>query len=409
MEDWDEFGLNPLPPMSARTRIETPPPPIQAIVAQRAAHLAEPLSGVTTDGSVTPDLFTLTPTGVDVAPLTNAALAFLAALTPSQRERATFEMTSQEWRTWINVHMNHFRHGVMLEDLSTDRRQRGLDLLKATLSDTGYAMARDLMTINQFIVDIGADPDSFGAWPYFVSIFGQPGGNDPWGWQLDGHHLNINCVVIGDQVVLTPCFMGSEPRRIRSGPLAGLSVFDDEEQGGIDLIRSFDAAQREQAILLPSIMPDDLPRHLKDPFDGRMQAGAFHDNLVAPYEGVAAGDMTDAQRNLLQRLIASYLSRAPEPFAELHLQAVLDHLDDTWFHWMGGTGDNDPFYYRVHGPVVMIEFDHHPGVVFDNRHPTRNHIHTLIRTPNGGDYGHSLLAQHHERFDHSHGDHARRA
>ena len=67
--------------------------------------------------------------------------------------------------------------------------------------------------------------------------------------------------------------------------------------------------------------------------------------------------------------------------------------------------DDGPFYYRVHSPVVMIEFDHHPGVVFDNPVPSRNHIHMIVRTPNGGDYGVDLLRQHHERYDHSHGTH----
>jgi hypothetical protein len=43
---------------------------------------------------------------------------------------------------------------------------------------------------------------------------------------------------------------------------------------------------------------------------------------------------------------------------------------------------------------VLIEFDHHKGVVFDTAAPTRNHIHTLVRTPNGGDYGVDLLARH---------------
>ena len=26
-------------------------------------------------------------------------------------------------------------------------------------------------------------------WRYYLSIFGQPGGDNPWGWQLDGHHF----------------------------------------------------------------------------------------------------------------------------------------------------------------------------------------------------------------------------
>ncbi len=63
------------------------------------------------------------------------------------------------------------------------------------------------------------------------------------------------------------------------------------------------------------------------------------------------------------------------------------------------------FYYRVHSPVVLIEYDHHPGVVFDNDIPSPNHVHTVVRAPNGGDYGADLIRQHHERYDHTHGDH----
>ena len=70
-----------------------------------------------------------------------------------------------------------------------------------------------------------------------------------------------------------------------------------------------------------------------------------------------------------------------------------------------GSATDGPFYYRVHSPVVLVEFDHHPGVVFDNNVPSRNHVHTVVRTPNGGDYGVDLLRQHHERYDHSRGGH----
>ena len=84
------------------------------------------------------------------------------------------------------------------------------------------------------------------------------------------------------------------------------------------------------------------------------------------------------------------------------------HLDETWFSWYGGTDDESPFYYRVHSPVILIEFDHHPGVAFDNEVPSRHHVHTVVRTPNGGDYGTDLLRQHHEQFDHGEGEHAAR-
>jgi hypothetical protein len=72
---------------------------------------------------------------------------------------------------------------------------------------------------------------------------------------------------------------------------------------------------------------------------------------------------------------------------------------------MGGTGPDDVFYYRVHSPVTLIEFDHQPGIAFESAEPTRNHVHTVVRTPNGNDYGMDLLRQHHAMFEHVHGEH----
>lgn len=34
--------------------------------------------------------------------------------------------------------------------------------------------------------------------------------------------------------------------------------------------------------------------------------------------------------------------------------------------------------------------------------PTREHVHTVVRTPNGNDYGKDLLRQHYERHPHPH-------
>jgi len=69
---------------------------------------------------------------------------------------------------------------------------------------------------------------------------------------------------------------------------------------------------------------------------------------------------------------------------------------------MGGHAADSPFYYRIHSPVILIEFDHQRGIALDNDEPSHNHIHTLVRTPNGNDYGKDLLRQHYQQFDHSH-------
>lgn len=87
---------------------------------------------------------------------------------------------------------------------------------------------------------------------------------------------------------------------------------------------------------------------------------------------------------------------------------VRRYLDDTWFGWVGGTDDDAVFYYRVHSPVILIEFDHQRPIALEGDAPTRNHVHAVVRTPNGNDYGKDLLRQHHERFDHTHqGSHSR--
>jgi hypothetical protein len=182
-------------------------------------------------------------------------------------------------------------------------------------------------------------------------------------------------------------------------------MFVAEERAGIDLFRSLDVDQAAAAVLRPSIHPDDLPPELQHPFDGRMVGGAFHDNIVLANEGVAVADLSDAQRKLVRSLVATYIGWSADGHAEVQMGEVEAHLDETWFAWMGASGDEGPFYYRVYSPVVLIEFDHHPGVVFDNEVPSRNHVHTVVRVPNGGDYGVDLLRQHHERYDHSHGHH----
>jgi fructose-1,6-bisphosphatase/inositol monophosphatase family enzyme len=404
-DEWLGFGLRPLPSMSARVHVDHAPPMVLDIVDDRAAHLARPFVGVTTDGIVRPRAWSLGGVKATTTPITDAALAFVGAVTADQRSRLSFPIGATEWRMWINVHMNHFRHGLMLEDLSPPVRELALEILRSTLSARGFSQARSIMQINELLAELSGDYEAFGEWPYFMSFFGVPSNNEPWGWQIDGHHLCINAMVVDGQLVMTPTFMGSEPRRINRGRLAGTSLFDPEEALGLDLIRSFDSLQRSRAIIHPSIHPDHISPALQNAFDGRMQAGAFHDNLVVPYQGVVASGMTDGQRRLLLSLAGTYADWSANDHATRRKHEIEAHLDETWFSWYGGTDDVSPFYYRVHSPVILIEFDHHPGVVLDNEYPTRHHVHTVVRTPNGGDYGADLLREHHERFDHSHGDH----
>jgi hypothetical protein len=89
------------------------------------------------------------------------------------------------------------------------------------------------------------------------------------------------------------------------------------------------------------------------------------------------------------------------------MQEVERHLDATRFAWIGGTEAESVFYYRIHSPVVLIEFDHQrPANLRDQAaaardKPTRQHIHVVVRTPNGNDYGKDLLRQHYLSHTHA--------
>jgi len=93
-----------------------------------------------------------------------------------------------------------------------------------------------------------------------------------------------------------------------------------------------------------------------------------------------------------------------EGHAQVRMDEVAEHLDDTWFFWVGEFSDGAVFYYRIHSPVILIEFDHQFPVgtrKFNRfRQPIRDHIHVVLRTPNGNDYGKDLLRQHLEQHPH---------
>lgn len=388
----DGLGIRKRPVMSGRARPAELSPNLQRYADTGETLVAEPFRGVTAGGAVVPGLYPLASTGVSTRPILEAAGALLASLGPEQQARVRFDVESDAWRRWSNIHPFIMRHGVSLDEMTPAQRQRALALLEASLSAAGFRSARDVMRLNEWVRLFTGSESEYGEWLYWLSVMGTPAADAPWGWQLDGHHLIVNCFVLGDQVVLTPMFMGSEPVAADDGPFAGTRVFQAEEQQGLALVRSLAPAQRARTVLA-----DALPTEVF--------TAAFRDNLELGYEGITTGELTDPQQRLLLDLLETYVSRWPAGHAALQRELVRRHLAETRFAWMGGIDEDSVFYYRVHSPVVLVEFDHQRGIVFDNDAPSRHHIHTVVRTPNGNDYGRDLLRQHHARFDHARADH----
>jgi hypothetical protein len=364
-------------------------PELEGKIAWRREAASEPFRGIAAPGGIRGGLFPARETGVDVTGMRAAARGYLAALPAGQRAEGRAPMDDVTWRHWANGARWFLRHGLLLEDLADADRDRAMALMRSCLSEAGFSQIVTLMRLNRTIGEIRGEEDLLNEWMYWFTVYGEPEKGKPWGWQLDGHHVNVNCAFVGDQMVLTPTFLGAEPVHATSGKYAGTHVFRREEAVGQELFDSLTGRQREHAVT-GEVLPPDL------------FVGAFRDNYELNYQGLLFSDLNGRQAELAAEMVGLYVGRAGSGHARVRMEEVLARREETYFSWIGDGGPDSAFYYRVHSPVILIEFEHQAGVMFDNDVPTRRHIHTVVRTPNGNDYGVDLLRQHHERY-HRHG------
>ncbi|MEO1833925.1 MAG: DUF3500 domain-containing protein [Akkermansiaceae bacterium] len=352
---------------------------------QEKKTIAEGFKGLTTDGKVVPGLFKIVSTGVSTEPVKKAAEAFLNGLTAEQRKKTVFKVDDHEWRKWANQH-SYTRQGVSFAEMNDEQRRLGFALLESGLSARGLQTTRDIMKLNETLAELKKSWDGYGEWLYHFTIMGEPSATKPWGWQFDGHHAIINYFVLGDQVVMSPVFLGSEPVKAESGKHKGTVIMQEEQDRGLAFMQSLPAAQQKQALI-------------KGEKGGTNNlAEAFKDNLIVAKVGIRASEFDESAKKGLLGLIAVFVNHQAEGHAKVRLEEVKAHLEDTYFAWIGSTGKDAVFYYRIQSPVIYIEFDHQRPIGLQRTGiPSREHIHAVIRTPNGNDYGKSLLEQHYEK------------
>jgi len=361
-------------------------PPNYADNAGKA--LSETWKGVTSDGSPVAGLFPIQQTEVSTQPIREAAEAFLASLNAEQHNQTLFPIDAPEWRLWSNIHRTIMRHGLPFYAMTDRQLERAFALLEESLSAQGFQTARDIMRLNETVMEMTGKLDEFGEDLYWLSIMGMPSEKQPWGWQIDGHHLNVNFFVLGDQVTMTPAFLGSEPVHALSGKYAGTLVFEAEEARGLALMRSLNGDQRGKA-LIGSSLPKDI------------FTTAFRDNLELHYQGIRYDQLTGAQHDLLAQLIEIHVGKLRPGHAAIKMAETQRHFKDTYFAWIGCVEEDSVFYYRIHNPVLLVEFDHQDGQAFPQyKEHYKDHIHVIVRTPNGNDYGKDLLRQHYQRSRH---------
>jgi hypothetical protein len=321
-----------------------------------------------------------------------AATTFLDSLSPQLRRQAQFPLAHPERRQWSNLPASMFeRKGVSFGGMSAAQAVLAHELLRSTLSSQGYLKTTGIMYLDEVLKNLATAQspqrdfsNMFGQGLYWIGIFGDPEKDRAWAWQLDGHHLALNITVVGEAVTITPTFMGSDPAEVREGAYAGWMVQEAEDEKGLLLYESLDSAQRKMA-LIAGIAPDDV---ISGPGRG--------EQLKAP-SGLPVSRLNDSQRFLFKQLLREYVDNYEDAIAHAQLQRIRRAgIDNIYFAW-AGVGEGKPYYYRIHGPGILIEFDNSyaPG---SDAGPI-NHIHTVFREP-GNDYGEDILKQHLEESPH---------
>ena len=199
-------------------------------------------------------------------------------------------------------------------------------MMRAGLSAKGFEKSRDVMRLNGYLAELVKNFEEYGEFLYHLTVMGTPSDTEPWGWQLDGHHLIINYFVLGDQVVMTPTFMGSEPvigdhrsvRRHRGA--AGRAG-----QGpGVHAVADARAAEARDASKPAKTANNALVAGVPRQPGARLRGSA----------GVGA-DAAQKRQQLLA-VIEEYVGNMADGHAKVQMDDVRTHLDATYFAWIGG-------------------------------------------------------------------------
>jgi hypothetical protein len=312
------------------------------------------------------------------ASMASTADRFLGALTPEQRQQATFAFDAAERTNWHYIPRE--RKGLPLKQMNESQRKLARDLLRSGLSQRGYLTATSIMDLETILGDleqrtqsperrIVRDPEL-----YFFSVFGSPSSRDPWGWRVEGHHISLNFTVAsGNAVASTPSFFGTNPAEVPDGPKKGMRILAQEEDAGRALLLALDEARRAKATI-NTTAPNDI-----------VTTNTVKIDPVSP-PGLTSAEMTPAQRDSLMKLIDVYTSSMTSDVAADRMARIRKAgVEKIAFAWAGASEHGKKHYYRVQGPTFLVEYD--------NTQNDANHIHSVWREFDG-DFGRDLLRDH---------------
>lgn len=295
--------------------------------------------------------------------MSDAAKAFLAAITPEQRKEASFTYDDPERLNW------HFiprpRKGLPLKALEGAPLQTAHKLIRSGLSEAGYEQASKVMSLEEvlYLLEPGeqaARRDRRDPTKYYISIFGEPSNTGLWGWRVEGHHLCLNFSIKDGKVIAsTPEFFGANPGTIDAGKERTLRVLGPEEDIARQILKLC-TPEQQKLCWVSKQAPDEVPGP----------------NVPQPVVGAAVGlpvsGMSADQKKLLEELLNEYLKNLPDDVEQERRAAIhTAGIDKVAFAWYGDPDLHQRHHYRVQGPTFVIEYN--------NTQNNANHVHSMWR------------------------------
>jgi len=303
---------------------------------------------------------------------------FLASLDESLKSKVLFEYKDAERYNWNFV--PKARKGLSLHDLNEEQKQLAFALLKASLSDQGYSKATNIVALEAVLREVegrGEDDAYRDPMKYFFSIFGKPSEDDLWGWRFEGHHISLNFSSDdGTIVASTPTFMGSNPAVIPLEEQKGKQTLQLETELGFRLVNALNSQQLQQARFSENALPEIV-------------SGNERNAKTLEPKGISYADLTALQKDLFDKLLNVYVKNYQLGFSTKLMEKIKKAgIENLYFAWAGSMKPGAGHYYRIQGPMLLIEYD--------NTQTNANHVHTAVRDLTN-DFAEDILKEHYEK------------
>jgi hypothetical protein len=303
---------------------------------------------------------------------------FLNSLDASQKSKAQYTFDDKER---FNFHfVPRTRNGIRLRDLNETQRQKAFDLLRASLSEQGFKKATAIIELENVLREVeGRESSDTYRDPlnYSFTIFGTPSSSSPWGWRLEGHHITLNFSSIDSSLQSsTPSFFGSNPAIVPSGTEKGKQILKQETDLGFSLVNSLSPDQLSKARFSESAPSDIITgndRYAKE---------------LSP-KGLSYREMDGTQKNQLMELLDVYVKNYAFGFSSKLMDKIKKAgIENLYFAWAGSLKPGAGHYYRIQGPMLLIEYD--------NTQNNANHVHSIVRDLTN-DFAEDILKEHYQK------------